>query len=105
MDAARVASLGPAKEGFGDAERFNVADHRAGIDEMEADGGVGKLLALFHVDHVGCGRKEAAGLALQCQVLSFELQGGEHGNREEAANNEFVDGAKIHLDLTPVEGS
>ena len=55
---------------------------------------------LFRYDVSGR-RQEAAGLALQRQVLGVELPGGEHGDREEAANSEFVDGAKIHFVFTP----
>ena len=38
VDAARIASLGPAGEAFGDAEGLNIADHLGGVDEVEADG-------------------------------------------------------------------
>jgi hypothetical protein len=44
-------------------------------------------------------------LALERKVLGVEMRGGEHGDREEAANDEFVEGLKIHLFFTPVEGS
>jgi hypothetical protein len=66
---------------------------------------MGKRLSLLHVDNVGSGRQEAAGLALERKVLGVEMRGGEHGDREEAANDEFVEGLKIHLFFTPVEGS
>ena len=103
MDAARVANLGAAIKRFGDAEGFNVADHCAGVDEVEADGRVGELLALFHVDDVGGGRQKAAGLALERQVLSVELAGGKRDDREEAEDSKVAEGAKIHVVSTPGE--
>src|ERR1035437_432679 len=50
MNAAGVAGLCPVSKALGDAEGFNITDDRRSIDEVEADGGVGKRLALFHVD-------------------------------------------------------
>ena len=97
MNAARVTDLGAAVEGFGDAEGFNVANDLGGVNEVEADGGVGELLALVHINNVGGRRQKAAGLALQRQVLGVELAGGEQADGEEAANGEFVNGAKIHF--------
>jgi hypothetical protein len=72
---------------------------------MEADGGVRKRLSLLHIDNVGSGGQKAAGLALERKVLGVKMDGGEHGDREEAANCESVDEAKIHVISTPLEGS
>ena len=97
MHASRIADLGATVKGLGNAESLDVANDGASIDEVEADGRVRKFLALFHVDDIGSGRKEAAGLALERQVLGVELPGGEHGDREEAANSKSVDGGRVHF--------
>jgi len=105
MHAACIAGLGAAIKRFGDAEGFDITDYLVGVDEVEADGGVRKRLSLLHVNNVGCGRQEAACLALERKVLGIEMRGGKRGRREEAANCEFVDDAKIHVFSTPLVGS
>jgi len=99
MNTAGVAGLCPFGKTFCDAESLDFADDGRGVNEMGANGGVRKLLSLFHVNNVGGGCQKAAGLALERQILGDELPGGEHGNREAAANSDFVDGAKIHFQL------
>jgi len=91
MDAAGISYLSPVRKALGNAEGVNVADDLVGIEEVVADGGVGEKLALGAIDDVGCGRDKPAGITFERLVLGVELPRDEHGNDEEAANNEFVE--------------
>jgi len=64
---------------------------------VDSDGRVRESMTLLRQHNVSGRRQKPTGLPFQRQLLGDQLPSGERGNREEAANSKFVDGAKIHL--------